>query len=67
MTMRNHCDELSARFGRMADEGLLDVKFFLDTSDEATKTVVCTEVNRLFDAVDSGLHYSLDFKDASFA
>ena len=43
MTMRNHCDELSARFGQMASEGLLDVKFFLDTSDEATKSVVCTQ------------------------
>ncbi len=67
MSTRNHCDELSARFGQMASEGLLDVKFFLDTSDEATKTVVCTEVNRLFAAVDAGEHYALDFKDASRA
>ena len=66
MTTLTHCDELTARFGRMAtEEGLVDVKFFLDTSDEATKSVVCSEVSRLFAAVDAGARYVLDFKDGS--
>jgi hypothetical protein len=65
MTTLNHCDELTARFSRMATGGLVDVKFFLDTSDEATQSVVCDEVNRLFAAVDANEHYVLDFKDAS--
>lgn len=66
MTMHTHCDDLAVRFARMAsDDGLVDVKFFLDSSDEASTSVVCTEVGRLFAAVDRGEHYPLDFKDAS--
>lgn len=65
MNTHNPCNELASRFDRMATEGLVDVKFFLDTSDEASKSVVCGEVNRLFEAVEAGDAYILDFKDAS--
>lgn len=65
MTMQNPCQELATRFDRLATEGLVDVKFFLDPSDAATKTSVCSEVNRLFAAVDTDAAYILDFKDSS--
>ena len=66
--MDNHtrCDELSTRFQNMADnDGLVDVKFFLDTSDEATANVVCEEVTRLFSAMNADEYYDLDFKDGT--
>ena len=65
MDKHSECNELAVRFGKMADDGLVDVKFFLDTSDEATKEVVCGEVNRLFEAVEAGEVYDLDFKDST--
>jgi hypothetical protein len=65
MNMQSHCDDLANRFSRMADDGLVDVKFFLAVSDEATKSVLCDEVGRLFAAVEAGEDYDLDFKDAS--
>ena len=50
----------------MADnDGLVDVKFFLDTSDEATANVVCEEVTRLFSAMNADEYYDLDFKDGT--
>jgi hypothetical protein len=67
MTYYKHCDDLAHRFEKMSSEGLLDVKFFLDTSDEATQSVVCAEVNLLFAAIDASEHYALDFRDASHA
>lgn len=64
MDTTSHCDELAARFEKMAAAGLLDVKFFVRNSDEATAEGLCNEVNRLYAAVERGESRILDFKDA---
>ena len=61
----NHCDDLAARFERMSAQGLLDVKFFVRNSEEATSEVLCNEVNRLYAAVERGEDTILDFKDSN--
>ena len=66
MNTETHCEQLAARLQTMAnEEGLVDVKFFLNPSDEATKDVVCKEVNLLFRAMDVGDFYNLEFDDGT--
>jgi hypothetical protein len=65
MDSTSHCDELAARFEKMAAEGLRDVKFFVRNGEEATAEVLCNEVNRLYAAVERGEHTILDFKDVN--
>lgn len=60
-----HCTELEERFGTMASNGLLDVKFFVRNAQEATPDQLCEEVTRLYAAVDRGEVTPLDFKDSS--
>ena len=52
MTLVSECERLGGRLQRM--EGLLDVKFLLGNTDDATLEAVCGEVNSLLDAVDRG-------------
>lgn len=59
------CQTLAKRFERMAQEGLLDVKFFVRNTDEATAETVCEEVNRLYEADERGESTLLDFKDSN--
>lgn len=62
---RNECGALADRFRKMAaDDGLLDVKFFLSNAAEAATEEVCGEVNALYRAVDEGRVKPLDFKDS---
>lgn len=65
MNPTTHCDDLAARFERMAAEGLVDVKFFVRNSEEATSEVLCGEVNRLYAAVDRNDAADLDFNDSN--
>lgn len=63
---RSERDRLADRFGEMArKEGLVDVKFLLKPSDEATAEGVCEEINALLDAVAGGSCAPLDFKDSA--
>jgi hypothetical protein len=64
MTQNSHCDQLADRFARLEQDSLVDVKFFLAPADEATREVLCHEVNRLFAAYDTGAYDDLDFKDS---
>ena len=59
-------DRLASRFKEeAADRGLVDVKFLLRNTDEATQEDVCRGVNDMLDAFDRGDAVDLDFKDAS--
>ncbi|MDE2013605.1 MAG: hypothetical protein KGJ75_11825 [Alphaproteobacteria bacterium] len=59
------CDVLAERFEKKAADGLIDVKFFLQSHDGMVldKEEVCAEVNRLYDAVEAGKAKPLDFGD----
>ncbi|MBO9099965.1 MULTISPECIES: hypothetical protein [unclassified Rhizobium] len=67
MDTHMHCNQLAARFDKMAADGLLDVKFFVRNTDEATAEGVCEEVSRLYEAVARGEEEALDFRDATRA
>lgn len=59
-------ERLAERFRKMAaEEGLLDVKFFLSNGDEAATERVCQEVNQLYEAVDAGQLKELRFGDSN--
>lgn len=60
MARVSETQKLTDRLSRMAEEGLLDVKFFVRNPDEATTEVVCREVNRLLDAVNQNEAVDLD-------
>jgi hypothetical protein len=64
MESRTECGELAERFRKMAEDGLLDVKFFLSNPAEAATEQVCEEVNSLYRAVDEGRLTPLDFGDS---
>jgi hypothetical protein len=65
MDTHSNCNELAARFEKMAADGLLDVKFSVRNSDEATADAVCKEVLSLYEAVGRGEETDLDFKDTT--
>lgn len=56
------CQKLAERFEKMAQDGLLDVKFY--ASGEAAAEQVCREVNRLYQALEQGEFADVDFKDS---
>ena len=62
--MTSECDMLSNRFNEMERQGLVDVKFLLRNTDEATMETVCHEVNDMLGAWDRGDCAPLDFKDS---
>ncbi len=57
-------EKLAARYETMKAAGLVDVKFFLNNSGEATTEQVCREVNAMYAAVDNGALKPLDFGGA---
>ncbi len=59
---KTECQKLAERFEKMAQDGLLDVKFY--AAGEAATEQVCREVNRLYQAVEQGEFAELDFKDS---
>lgn len=67
MGMQSPGAKLAARFEKMAADGLVDVKFFVRNIDEASPDSVCEEVLRLYEAVDRGEEFELDFGDSTRA
>lgn len=59
---KTECQKLAERFEKMAQDGLLDVKFY--AAGEAATEQVCREVNRLYQAMEQGELAELDFKDS---
>jgi hypothetical protein len=59
------CDVLAERFEKKAADGLIDVKFFLQSHNGVAldKERVCGEVNRLYDAMEAGKFEPLNFND----
>ena len=62
--MRTECAKLADRFVQMEGQGLVDVKFLLRNTDEATAEDVCREVTDMLDAFERNEAVKLDFKDA---
>jgi hypothetical protein len=62
--MATECEKLANRFKAMEGQGLVDVKFLLRNTDEATTEEVCLEVGDMLDAFEQGNAVPLDFKDA---
>lgn len=59
-------DVLAGRYSEMkADNGLVDVKFLLRNTEEATTEQVCREVEAMYNAFDRGEYKKLDFNDRS--
>lgn len=52
MHTQTECDTLAASVQTMVGEGLVDMKFFVRNTDEASTETVCAEVNALFEAID---------------
>ena len=46
--------KLLDRFQKRKAAGLKDVKFYIGLPNETTLDAVCDEVNRVYDAIDSG-------------
>lgn len=62
----NATEHLASRFETMAaSEELVDVKFYVNNSEEASAGDVCREVDRLYEALERGDSAILDFKDGS--
>ncbi|MEW6598111.1 MAG: hypothetical protein AB1429_11530 [Pseudomonadota bacterium] len=59
----SECAKLAARYEDKRAEGLLDVKFFLHTTDKVLSEEVCAEVNRLDAAIADGAYVPLVFDD----
>jgi hypothetical protein len=59
-------DVLAGRYTQMkVDSGLVDVKFLLRNTAEATTEQVCREVEAMYSAFDRGEYKKLDFNDRS--
>jgi hypothetical protein len=57
-------DTLAKRYEAMAEhQGLVDVKFFLRNTEEATTEQVCREVCDMYDALDNGESKPLVFQN----
>lgn len=61
--MAFECDALSERFATMARSGVVDVKFCIRNSQEATVEVICEEITALLDAKERGDSKPLIFGD----
>ena len=59
---KTECQKLAERFEKMAQDGLLEVKFY--AAGEAATEQVCREVNRLYQAMEQGELAELDFRDS---
>ena len=61
-----HCDQLVERVNaRAASQELVDVKFFLANTEEASVDLVCQELSRLYDALDREEYKEVpSFKDS---
>lgn len=57
------CTTLAGRFEDKRRAGLIDVKFLLRNSQEASAEEVCAEVEAFYCAVDAGKVKNLDFGD----
>jgi hypothetical protein len=57
------CDVLANRFAEKAANGLKDVKFYLQSREEAGAEEVCHEVNLLYTTMEKGKPEPLDFGD----
>lgn len=57
------CQELAELFNKKAASGLRDVKFYLQTRDDAEVESVCKEVLDLYRAMDAKAFEPLDFGD----
>ena len=57
------CHELAELFRKKAASGLLDVKFYLQTRDDAEVESVCKEVLDLYRAMGERAFEPLDFGD----
>jgi hypothetical protein len=57
--------KLASRFEQMAAKGLIDVKFFVKSDDEASADNVLEEVVRMYEAVERGEEFPLDFEDSA--
>lgn len=60
-------EKLAARYETMKAAGLVDVKFFLRNTGEATTEQVCREVNAMYDALNRGAYKPLSFGGRSIA
>ena len=66
MTHQTPRETLAARYERMAaEDGLVDVKFCLRNSAEATSDQVCGEINAMYDALDRGEFKPLRFRSSA--
>ena len=59
----NARDQLAALYRKKADEGLIDVKFFVSNAGEVSPDVICAEAIRFDEAVERGDTSPLDFND----
>ena len=57
------CDAVAALYKQKKNNGLIDVKFFVDDAYKATREVVCREVLRLEEAITNGDYEDLVFND----
>ncbi len=63
--MKSECRALSERFAELPVGKLLDVKFFIKNTDEATPDMVLEEIHSLLDAREKGFSTPLSFGDAT--
>lgn len=59
----NACDQVAALYAAKRENGLIDVKFFVDDAYKATREAVCREVLRLEAAIQSEEFEILVFND----
>lgn len=59
--------KLQARFERLKDNGLVDLKFYTGEVSEATPESFCKEANELLDAIEAGKARRFTFGDSSHA
>jgi hypothetical protein len=57
------CEKLAALYKLKADNGLIDVKFFVSNVGDVAPEVVCAEALRFDEAVERGDTVPLDFND----
>lgn len=67
MVSTSERNSLDARYAKMKACGLVDVKFLLGNTAEATSEEVCREVNAMYAAVDRNDMKSLDFGDRTLS
>lgn len=61
--VQSACEKVAALYARKKEQGLVDVKFFVDDTRKATTEAVCVEVLRLEEAIEVGNFEQLVFND----